>query len=160
MYPHHHHRNQFNKKMYSYTSMSNNTRRNTINTRNLENLLVNLPERRFEHIINKIIEQSKVRASELVAVLRYLPRIRSSRFASLQELTIYITTQWRDTQRVIRLWSRRGNNRFIDITPTLKRAALQYSVLNRSNPRIIKLVLAIMNAMKNSEPENQVHINI
>jgi len=145
--------------MYIYTSM-NNTRRNTINTRNLENLLVNLPERRFERILTKIIEQRKIRASELVAVLRYLPRIRSYRIASPRELTIYVTTQWQDIQRVIRIWSRPGNNRFIDITPTLKSAAFQYSVLNRTNNRKIKLVLAIMNAMIQSEPENQVHINI
>lgn len=145
--------------MYIYTSM-NNTRRNTINTRNLENLLVNLPERRFEQILTKIIEQRKIRASELVAVLRYLPRIRSYRIASLRELTVYVTTQWQDIQRVIRIWSRPGNNRFIDITPTLKSAAFQYSVLNRTNNRKIKLVLAIMNAMIQSEPENQVHINI
>ncbi len=145
--------------MYIYTSM-NNTRRNTINTRNLENLLVNLPERRFERILTKIIEQRKIRASELVAVLRYLPRIRSYRIASLRELTVYVTTQWQDIQRVIRIWSRPGNNRFIDITPTLKSAAFQYSVLNRTNNRKIKLVLAIMNAMIQSEPENQVHINI
>jgi len=138
----------------------NNTRRNTINTRNLENLLVNLPERRFERILTKIIEQRKIRASELVAVLRYLPRIRSYRIASLRELTIYVTTQWQDIQRVIRIWSRPGNNRFIDITPTLKSAAFQYAVLNRTNNRKIKLVLAIMNAMIQSEPENQVHINI
>tara|TARA_B100001769_G_scaffold108525_1_gene84385 strand:+ start:464 stop:883 length:420 start_codon:yes stop_codon:yes gene_type:complete len=138
----------------------NNTRRNTINTRNLENLLVNLPERRFERILTKIIEQRKIRASELVAVLRYLPRIRSYRIASLRELTVYVTTQWQDIQRVIRIWSRPGNNRFIDITPTLKSAAFQYSVLNRTNNRKIKLVLAIMNAMIQSEPENQVHINI
>jgi hypothetical protein len=145
--------------MYIYTSM-NNTRRNTINTRNLENLLVNLPERRFERILTKIIEQRKIRSSELVAVLRYLPRIRSYRIASPRELTIYVTTQWQDIQRVIRIWSRPGNNRFIDITPTLKSAAFQYSVLNRTNNRKIKLVLAIMNAMIQSEPENQVHINI
>ena len=145
--------------MYIYTSM-NNTRRNTINTRNLENLLVNLPERRFERILTKIIEQRKIRASELVAVLRYLPRIRSYRIASPRELTIYVTTQWQDIQRVIRIWSRPGNNRFIDITPTLKSAAFQFSVLNRTNNRKIKLVLAIMNAMIQSEPENQVHINI
>ena len=145
--------------MYIYTSM-NNTRRNTINTRNLENLLVNLPERRFEQILTKIIEQRKIRASELVAVLRYLPRIRSYRIASLRELTVYVTTQWQDIQRVIRIWSRPGNNRFIDITPRLKSAAFQYSVLNRTNNRKIKLVLAIMNAMIQSEPESQVHINI
>tara|TARA_B100000902_G_C26971701_1_gene745721 strand:+ start:95 stop:700 length:606 start_codon:yes stop_codon:yes gene_type:complete len=126
---------------------------NTIQTGNLSRLLRN--NSRLRPILRRIVNQQRIRASQLVAVLRSLPWMNpNSLFTNNRpgSRTIYASIRRSNIQSVITTWSRPGNNRLINITPSLRQAARIYlTSFNGNISQDRELIRSAVHAMERTE---------
>ena len=140
---------------YSNKNINNNNESagsNTIQTRNLSNLLRNNSNSRFRSIIRRIVNQDRIRASQLVKMLRSLPWMNPNTLFTnnrRRSRTMYASIRRSNVQDVIRVWSRPGNNRLVDITPSLRQAARQYLSFDGGNISLVReLIISAVHAME------------
>jgi len=126
---------------------------NTIQPSELSRLLRN--NSRLRPILRRIVNQQRIRASQLVAVLHSLPWMNpNSLFTNNRHgsRTIYASIRRSNIQSVITTWSRPGNNRLINITPSLRQAARIYlTSFNRNISQDRELIRSAVHAMERTE---------
>jgi hypothetical protein len=138
---------------YSNTNINNESPiSNTIQNRELSKLLRN--DSRFRPILNRILRQERIRASQLVAVLRSLPWMNPSTLFTnnrSRSRLIYASIRRNNVQNVVRVWSRPGHNRLVNITPSLRRATREYLLFNSNISRSRELIRSAVHAMERTE---------